>query len=288
MPDRLDALFEQMRGVQPPARFSPPDQVRRLGQQRTHRHRLAVGSAVLAVAASTAGVGAVPVLLGDRDPKPRPTVDTYVPTPPASPSPTAPSIAPPVSPPVSPSVSPPPSGIPQGLMIAPTDLGPGNWRPVTGDEMFNNMDRWLWAEMCPAYRSDRFLSLRHRASLQTIAYRSDRNVSTFEIVERYADSWGHANLDDVRAVIALCGNAPPPADTAPNRHTIVASAFAGDESLLVKSEAWSYEDASIAPEPFVMYIAVVRMGDYVATVWSSSSDAAYVRSLAERAAARLR
>jgi hypothetical protein len=154
--------------------------------------------------------------------------------------------------------------------------------------MFNTEDRWRWAEMCPAYRSDRVLSLRHRASLETVAYLGGTNTSTFEILERYADSWGRANLDDVRAVIELCGNAPPPADTAPTRHTIMATGFAGDESVLVKTEAWYYEGESLAPEPFVTYAAVVRVGDYVATVWSSMSDAGYVRALAERAAARLR
>jgi hypothetical protein len=278
MPDPLDALFDQMRGVHPPAPFSAPDQVRRLGQQRTHRHRLAVGGAVLAVAASTAGVGAAPVLLGDHPPKPRPTIGT-------DPSTGSPSVSPPVAPPVSSS----PTGIRQGLLITQADLGPGNWRPFSA-EIFTTKDLWRWAEICPAYRSDRFPSLRHQASVDKVAYRNGNEASAFEILERYADGWGPRNLDDVRAVIGLCATAtapPSPDEAPPPRQTVMANGFAGDDSLLLKQEVWSYDAWKSGAEPLVTYYAVVRVGDRVATVWSTINDAGYVRALAGRAAARL-
>lgn len=279
MSDRLDSLFDELRGLHPPAPFAPADQVRRRAQQRGHRHRLAVGGAVLAVATAGAGVGAASALLGTQGAQPPGTGGTHLETTAASPPPTASSAA-----------SPAPTGIAKALLITPADLGPGNWRPFN-PEMFEGKDLWRWAELCPAYRSDRFPSLRHQLSVDTVAYRRGNEQSVFEIVERYADGWGPGNLDDVRAVITLCATAtaPPSPDTAPPvRHTIMTNGFAGDDSLLVKAEAWSYDASTSGSTPLVTYLAVVRVGDLVATVWATTNDAGYVRTLADRASARLR
>jgi len=281
MSDKLDSLFDHVRGVNPPAAFAPADQVRRRGRQRSHRKALAAGCAVFAVTAVAAGVGTGWPLRSGQDVTPAdPTAtDTATGTPTAAPAPT---------------------GIPAALMLAPADLGPGTWQEFT-PEVHEHKDLWYWAELCAAYGSARFPSLAHQLSVQTVGYADGGQVRTpgpevvgarstvIEIVERYAAGRGASNLDDVRSVIALCGTATPPPGEAPRRYTIVDSDFAGEESVLVKIELWGFQGATVPPDPtLVDYAAVVRVGDLVATVQSSTQGADRVRTLAERAAARLR
>ena len=279
MSDQLDSLFAHVRGVQPPAAFATADQVRRRGKQRTHRKALAVGSSVFAVTSAATGLGmGWAVLRPDGDGPPAGSTSTA----------TAPATA-----------SPTPTHAVGGIRLQPSDLGPGEWRPV-GAEQLQNKDRWFWgfwADVCPTYRSDRFPSLPHRVSVETVAFRDGGGTgaepsgdvnSVFQIVERYAEGWGDASLADVRAVIGLCGAAAPPPGEAPQRYTIVGTGFAGDESLLVKGESWSFgAGGTPEPDPNSNYIAVVRVGDLVTTVRAYPGDPDRVRTLAERAATRL-
>lgn len=278
MSDQLDALFAGVRGVPPPDAFAPAEQVRRRGRQRSRRTALAAGAGVLAVTAVAAVLGAGLT---------RPAPDGVAP-PPADSSPTtaAPTTA---SPTPSRTSSPAPTRKAGGVLLQPDELGPGTWRRFEAEQI-QNADLWywgLWDGSCPAYRSSLFPSLPHRKALETVAYRAGGATSVSQIVERYDTGWGDDNVNDVRTAIDRCGDAEPTAETpAVPRFTIVETGFAGDESLLVRTELVQLGQ-SPSSDPDINYIAVVRVGEFVTTVRAYPSDADRVRSLAERAAARL-
>ncbi len=261
MSDQLDGLFAGVRGVRPPADFAPPERVRRRGRQRTRRTALAAGTGVLAV--TTAAVGLGTGLL------PRP--DNAAP--PAGPTPatTAPTLPP----------SPTPTRDLATLLLQPRDLGPGSWRRFEAEQI-DNPYRWFWGfwdGLCPAFQP--YPSLRHQDGVDTVAYQAGGDTGAFQIVERYPGQ-AEQNLADVRTVIERCGTSS--ADPPGPRVSVVGTATAGDESLLVRQE----QTPAGSSEPLVDYIAVVRVGDVVTTVRAYPSSPDRVRDLAERAAARLR
>ena len=59
MPDTLEALFERLRTVEPPAPYAPARDIRRRGRRQAYRHRMALGGAALAVGAIGAGTAVV-------------------------------------------------------------------------------------------------------------------------------------------------------------------------------------------------------------------------------------
>jgi hypothetical protein len=247
MPETLATLFEQLRTVGPPAPFAPPSEVRRRGRRRTYRGRLAAGGAALAVGA----IGVTPAFVGGG-PSPQPTP---VPTPTASPS-------------LSPSPAPSrPSG---GVLLEPSDLGSGRWVEFEA-EMFSNPDRWP-SGFCEYDRAD-YPSLAYQEDVTTVAFQTG-TVTVTQAVERYAAGWGARNLDDVRAVIALCDRAGTGV-----RFTIEpAPGFAGDEVILMREEA---------PGAEVRFYVIARVGDRVVTVTVYGDDVEYARTVAARAVARL-
>lgn len=274
----LNEILGQLRGQQPPAPFAPAELVRRRGRQRNHRQALTAGAAVLAVAGAGAGVFALP----DRPNGPEPLASpSPVPVSPASPSPVSPSAAP------TPSVAPRPTftAVLPAFLLQPADLGPGSWSKFS-PEVFEGPEPWYWSDACPGYDSSDYRSLPRQRDVEVIGYRSGQDT-VVEVVELYAPGYGAASLADVRALIAFCAAATPPPGTAPNRNTIVGTGFAGDESILVKHEAWFYQGETIAPDPFISYVAVVRVGDLVATVRAQKGGEEYIRTLAVKAAARL-
>ncbi|HET8661427.1 MAG TPA: hypothetical protein VFM55_20820 [Micromonosporaceae bacterium] len=279
----LEEMFGQLRGQQPPAPFAPAELVRRRGRRRAHRQALAAGVVVLAVAGAGTGLLALsdrpdgsvgPAPLGTSAPG-GPTT-TGSPGIPESPAPTASGGPGPTPRPASTEVT-------EALLLQRADLGPGSWTRFQ-PELFEGPDTWLWSDACAGYRSSDYPSLPRQVDVRTVGYRSSQNTVA-EVVELYRSGSGAANLSDVRAVVAFCAAATPPPGVAPSRFTIVGAGIAGDESLLVKHEAWYYEGETVAPTPFVTYIAVVRVGDLVATV--RAQDEAFVRTLALKAAARL-
>jgi len=265
----IELLFEELRGQQPPAPFAPAELVRRRGRQRAHRQALTASTAVLAVAG--AGVGMLASVAGPPEP------------PVVSPPPSTSSSAAPVSPPPSGKIE--PTLVPSNALLRREDLGPGDWREISGDA-FEGSDIWTWADACPAYVPGRYESLRHRPRMATVTWAKSNDTVT-QHVDFFADGWGARNLADVRSVLALCASSTPPPDVAPSVYEVVDTGFAGDDSLLVKLSQYYYEEETIAPTPFVSYLVVIRVGDTVSTIRTSGSEA-YARSLAERAAALLR
>jgi hypothetical protein len=295
MSDELDRMFEGLRGRRPPQSFAVPEAIRRRGRQRTQHQVLAAGLAVVAVAGAGTGWA---VNLGPVDPGPTPgaTRSTAAPSPtprvPSSPTPSAPSASP-TAPatrtrtPVSTDLS--------ALMLRVEDLGPGTWRRGNPYEPFSG-DLWAWdlSAECPAYRTADYPSLRQQVDLAYASWETSPPATPFvgEHVHRYRPGWGPRTLDDVRRVLATCpGASPPPSipgGPVPTRRTIVDTGFAGDESLLIRAEVWRYDGETIAKEPLANLIAVVRVGDLVATVFFSvDRDEQYARTVAEAAANRL-
>jgi hypothetical protein len=288
MSDRFDVAFEVLRGQRPPAPFAPAEAVRRRGRQRTIRQGLVVVAAVLAVSGVGAGWA---VGRSEGGPSPVPPASSHSPTvtPSRPPGPPAPSGSAGIGTP-----SPTGTGLAGGF-LRPADLGTGSWQPVSGAEPFESADRWYWANLCPAYRSADYPSLRAQLNVNTTGYRDGARF-VHEHVHRYAAGKGGTALDDVRRVVTKCAGpgAPPtsprPDGTIPGRYTVLDSGFAGDGALLVREERWGYDaGGKIAEKPYTRLIAVVRVGDLVATVLlSPERDGAAAHTLATIAADRLR
>jgi len=127
--------------------------------------------------------------------------------------------------------------------------------------------------------------------VDTVGYPSaDRYVH--EHVHRYAAGWGPRALDDIRAVLKTCaGTTAAPRPTGgplPSNYTLVDRGFAGDDALLVREESWIYGAGDKVEKAPARLIAVIRVGDRVATVLlSPDTTAATARTLAAKAAARL-
>lgn len=274
MSDEFDDLFQRLRGQQPPLPFAGAESVRRRGSQRSQHQALVAGFAVVAVTAGggvglTAGVASM-----DRSTPPAPSASaTTVPLPTS-----------PASPPASPTpgrsatASPGPAEL-DGLMLRPSDLGPGSWVLRRPSEPFDR-DLWRWTSACPAYRSTDYPSLRRQKGLEVTGFAAGTGADApyvFEHVHRYAVGWGPRALDDVRRAIAVCGEPPD------LQRSVVDSGFAGDEALLIREEVVPAEG-----DRFVTLAVVVRVGDLVATVmFSPDRDQQYARAVASAAAQRL-
>lgn len=279
MSDQLDALFERLRGQLPPVPFAPPAAVRRRGRQRANRQAVSVGVAVLAV--TGLGAGSVVTLTGGPGPDPEPP-------PAATGSRTAPE-------PTAPRSAPARTEVPAEWLLTADDLGSGDW--VTGwePEWFDSDPFWLWgSDLCAASRTEGYPSLADRTDLVTTAWTdgpwapgTGRPVPNWvgQVVELFAPGAAEVNLRDIRAAVDRCGQPVllTPGLEAPAVE-VVGSGFAGDESLLVVQRD---------PGDISSYTAVVRVRDVVTTLRShdvelARADDAYLRSVAARAADRLR
>lgn len=278
MSDPLDVLFDQMRGQLPPMPFAPPELIRRRGQQRAHRQALAVGVAVLSVV----GVGGGLPWLAEVDRTPGPAGETV------SPSASVDSSGTP-GPTSSPTTG--PTAVPLAVVLRPSDLGAGTWTRLSSDGMFKGDERWYWADFHEGYRAADYLSRSHQVDQLVVRYEGDRQAMLYEIVERYETGWGSRNLADIRTVVAKSGATPyaRPGAGAPLRHTIIdQTRFAGDESLLIEQKSWSFNGSTTIPRDSIQLIAVVRVGDLVATVIPPiGAEPEVARTLAATAAARL-
>jgi hypothetical protein len=276
MPDPLDALFDQMRGQTPPVAFAPAELVRRRGRQRAHRHALAGAAAVLAVA----GVGGGLPWLADVDRGPADDI--------ASPSMSAETSATP-GPTASPSAG--PTDVPPTVVLRPPDLGAGTWTTLSPEGVFKGSERWYWADLHEGYRQRDYSSRGHQLGQLVVRYEGDQQATIAEIVERYEPGWGVRNLADIRTVVARSGATPyaRPGAGGALRHAIIdPTRFAGDESLLIEQKPWSFNGSTKIPPSDIQLIAVVRVGDLVATVIPQiGTEPEVVRTLARRAADRL-
>jgi hypothetical protein len=282
MSNQFDSRFEPLRGQSPPVPFAPAAAVRRRGRQRAHRQAVSVGVAVLAVAGL--GGGGLAVATGLPGPGP------VVPTGPAltGPALTGPALT---GSPVPPSpTTPAVTAIPAEWLLTQDDLAGEGWVETT-HELFDSDPPWYWGSVCEALGiEDNSSSLRQRLDLETASWvnderpvrlRVDQVVELFERPEVAA-----TNLDDVRRVLDRCSWTPSPgADQAGTGFHILAEDLAGDESMLVEVRHYFFEGETIAPEPLLGFVAVIRVSGTVTTL--ISEDQQMVRDLARVAAGRL-
>jgi len=274
MQDPLDALVDRVRGQRPPVAFAPPELIRRRGRQRTHRQALAGAVAVLALAGLSGGL---PWLVDLNRPAGETASSSMSADASATLGPTAAATAGGTD--VSPTV-----------MLRPTDLGIGTWTPLTPDGGFKGEDRWYWASLHAGYHPRDYPSRSHQVGQRVVRYEGDRQAAVEELVERYEPGWAAHNLADIRAVVAKSGATPyaRPGAGGALRHTIIETGFAGDESLLIEQKPWSFNGSTKVPGSDVQLIAVVRVGDLVATVIPGIGVKPEVaRALAVTAAVRL-
>lgn len=278
MSDQFDSLFARLRGQSPPAPFASAVAVRRRGRQRAQRQAVSAGVAVLAV--TGLGAGGVVTLTGQPDPTEPPPAASPTGASPTSPVPTSP-------------VTPARTEIPAEWLLTAGDLGPGDWVSGFEPEWAAGDPPWFWGGLCPDFQAT---SLADRIDLATEGWTDGPWAGetdgpppnwVLQVVELFRPDTGAAeeNLQDVQAVVDQCAAQVrlTPGVQAPE-YEVVDSGFAGDESLLVLERA---------PGDASAYTAVVRVGNAVTSLRSydvelARADAAYHRSLAERAAERLR
>lgn len=172
-------------------------------------------------------------------------------------------------------LDPPPQPVAGGRtrpqLVAPNDLGPGSWLRADHATVTGGGRLWYWATLCG--NPVAVPSLADQRSAESVTFVDGPRRIT-QTLERYAPGRASVNLADVRATVAAC---PSP------RLGIVAQGFAGDESLLVSVT----EPAVDGERREVRYVGVTRVQDQVATVAPIGFNAAYTRTLTERAATRL-
>lgn len=262
MSEQLTALFEQLRGSQPPTPFASPEQIRRRGRQRNHRRALAAGSAVLTAAG--VGTGWAFGMAGQPEPTP----------PPPAPSASSPATASPAPSTSAPRTVDPPE-VSAARLLRPADFAarPG----VTTTELEGGAREWPWLTVvsgCPDYRAADYPTIPNRHDGRGLAY-STGEWYAWEIVESYPDAT--ANLADIRRAIETCPTFRYP-EGAQIEQTLVAEGIAGDDSLLVRIQRDANTD----------YMVVVRVGALVATLMYSDGPEAEARAMAAAMEARLR
>lgn len=270
-PDRLDSLFDAVRGQPPPAPFAPAAAVRRRGRQRAHRQVVGAGVAVLAVVGLGAG-GAVTVA-GRPGPAPPPAASTPAPDSPG-PSQTV-------------------AAVPAGWLLTAADLpggAEGGWER-TGNELLESDPPWYWGDLCEGYRAGDYPSLARRVDLTTISWRNDQPpipTRVDQLVELFESrDLAAASVADVRRVISGCSRTPvPDATVAPSGYRVVTEGLAGEQSLLIEMASYSFDGETIAPDPHLSYAAVIRVGRAVTTL--ISGDRGLLREVSPAVAARLR
>jgi hypothetical protein len=283
MSDPLSVALDGLRGQNPPGEFAPPDAVRQRGRQRAARQAALAAVAVLTVVGTTAGLLGGYGRANGPDPAIPPPAATSVATPSPAPSGSASRSAS-----VSPSAGPSSTGATStgSPFLQAAELGPGQWQR-TGHELLEG-GRWSWAQLCPTYREADYRSLREQRSIDALRYADGPSRSVGQIIETYNAGKGAANVADVRSVLQRCSRTTKwPDGTAPAVYQTT-PLDAGDEAFLVRTEARVYgEGEELAPEPVVSLDVVVRVGDRVTKVSVPGEDAAFARTLAHKAAARL-
>ncbi|HEY8472905.1 MAG TPA: hypothetical protein VIL37_09760 [Natronosporangium sp.] len=126
---------------------------------------------------------------------------------------------------------------------------------------------WAW-EMpdCVVYQPADYPAQAHRSSVSVHA-----GVVVSEQVEQYEPGWGSRAIEDVWSVVRECASYE--SESFLEQHQVLASDFAGDESLLVETVRL------MPPETQTRYAAVVRYGDQVVTVWGSELGPAAIQCL---------
>ncbi|MEU4526686.1 hypothetical protein AB0F49_00500 [Micromonospora ureilytica] len=262
--------------------WTPTEQVREHGRRRTRRTRIAATLAGV-VAVAVVATGAV-ALAGGQDGAPTPILPaTGSPTPTPSPSPTpspAPSSTPstrntPGAPPSSPSTTsgqptkgPTSPAIPAQALLRASDL-PSGYRAGGSDLLDGEWSfGYIVSTACAATPGR---SPQERAQ-RSAGFSKPGASSVIERVGRYSLEGAKATMTFWARTVTQC----QPEDERYSLST-VDSGFAGDSSLLIRSDGPSLVD----------YTLFVRQGDLVAEIRLGNLTESEARRVAQRAADRL-
>jgi hypothetical protein len=133
---------------------------------------------------------------------------------------------------------------------------------------------------CPVYDAADYPAQTHRRAVQAASYTQGHGRTIQIMIEVYAEPHSAAAVDDVRKVIEACPRYQT--EQALTSHTIAAEAYAGDESLLIRSDVIRGADPAVE-----WWTAVIRQGGQVATVTGTNMTASEVKRVATTQARRL-
>ncbi|GAA1899356.1 hypothetical protein [Asanoa iriomotensis] len=248
MPELHD-LMDDVRGDLTAVRLPPGDELRR---RVRHRRQRAVAAVALATVVTA---GAAAVAWPDRDPAPPPTI--------------------------SPTVSAEPVEIPRSALLRPEDVDAGPDTADEGADAFAPIRLDIMLELCVQQRSPALLAVSPRYSLSQsllLGTEIDRPAQPFVLKQRayrLSGPQAAAFLRDLRAATLACdgftqtGVIERPDGTvevrAEHRWSIVASGFAGDDSILVRHAGITRNAATgrVVEQMSEEFSAYLRVGDLV-------------------------
>jgi hypothetical protein len=273
MPELHD-LMDDVRDDLNAVRWPPGDELRR---RVRHRRQRVIVAAVALVTAVTAG--AASVARPDHEPPPPPAV--------------------------SPTVDAGPVKIPRSALLRPEDVGAGPDTQADGEDALQPIRFDVMLDSCFQQRAPQLLALRSRSShrqtllLGTEGARPEQPFLLEQAAYRLSAPQAADFLRDLRAALESCDGYPQTGEIersdgkieARGEHgwSIVASGFAGDESILVRHDAVTRnaETGEVIGQSSGLS-AYLRIGDLV-TVLSprAGTSADDLRRIANTAALRL-
>jgi hypothetical protein len=163
------------------------------------------------------------------------------------------------------------------LVLSRRDIPGAGWRASGVPDDLG----WSFALTgCAVYTPGDYPAQRHREAHRAAAFSQGHGRGVLLLVERYADGWADQAMADIRRVLQACPRYQ--SDDVLSSHTVEAEAFAGDDSLLVRSDHIRADQ-----QPRQWWTAVVRHGELVATVTGTELTEAEVRRIATAQALRL-
>jgi hypothetical protein len=165
-------------------------------------------------------------------------------------------------------------------LLSPSDFAEPGWR-ISSDQPSS---AWAFAmPQCPAYDAASYPAQQHRSAVRARGFVHPQHRAS-ERVETFDSGWAARSLEDTRRVVEACtryeyGSYAAGEPGFRESHAIVDSGFAGDESILVKTNR-----VNVPGESYTRYTAVVRKGDRVVTLAAIGLSPEAVLELALRAA----
>jgi hypothetical protein len=167
-------------------------------------------------------------------------------------------------------------------LLSLVDIAQPGWRPTS---LGAKPPPWAFEKpRCPAYRADDYPAQQHRVEARGRLFQRP-TASVREWVVRYETGWGTRSLDDTRRLVELCGSyeyGQPGQPGFRETNAIVDERFAGDESMLVKTDRINVPGAIESG-----LTVLVRHADFVITLTATGVPADDLHRLGQRAASHL-
>jgi hypothetical protein len=149
-------------------------------------------------------------------------------------------------------------------LLPPPDFGPGYAINADAPGDPGGMFAVL---VCPRWTPPAEGAAAHAVATAQRTYDAPRGHTDELDVLRYADRWAAGAMTEIRDALAACARFEAPGDpgvTVRTAWTVLATAFAGDESVAVRQQVFENDKLSN-----VDFHVAVRRGDVVAYAWLS-------------------